>query len=381
MEIKPLILDNIKNRSEKEFEPYYLYDTQKIRQQCQQFHALAYPEKSIHFATMANNHPEFLRIVKEEGIRVFVNSLLHLDAVSCAGFEAEEIIFTSSGLTEKVMKIIAKQEVQVNLDSPMQLERWTKLFPDKKVGIRCNIGNSVRPFATHAGFFIGENSRLGFTENEIRDIPNKSKICGLHLYAGTDIFDVDYFMNCYRELIRFADYFPELEYLNMGGGFGVAENGGEVFDFNEYNLRLTELMEKASKHTKKRLKLILEPGRIIGGEAGYFVCCVTDIKHRGDKRLIGVNASTVQFSRPLLYPDIAKHPVLVVRNGAVINESETVCSTIFGCSTYSRDIFRENVQLPVIEPGDTLLFCNAGSYSASTYLHFLGFPKPDEFFV
>lgn len=381
MKISPLILDNIKNRSEKEFEPYYLYDTQKIRQQCQQFHALTYPEKSIHFATMANNHPEFLRIVREEGIRVFVNSLLHLGAVSRAGFEADEIIFTSSGLTEKVMKTIAKQGVQVNLDSPMQLERWTKLFPDKKVGIRCNIGNSVRPFATHAGFFIGENSRLGFTENEIKNIPDKSKICGLHLYAGTDIFDVDYFMNCYRELIRFADYFPELEYLNMGGGFGVAENGGEMFDFNEYNLRLTELMEKASKHTKKRLKLILEPGRIIGGEAGYFVCCVTDIKYRGDKRLIGVNASTVQFSRPLLYPDIAKHPVLVVRNGTVINESKTVCSTIFGCSTYSRDIFRENAQLPVIEPGDTLLFCNAGSYSASTYLHFLGFPKPDEFFV
>ncbi len=381
MKITDKILERINHRSQKEFEPYYIYDTQKIRQQCQQFNSLDYPEKSIHFATMANNHPEFLRIIKEEGMRVFVNSLLHLDIVSQLGFEREEIIFTSSGLTENTMQKIAEFDVQLNLDSPMQLERWLKLFPDKKVGIRCNIGSTVSPFATHAGFFIGENSRLGFTESEIKNIPDKSKIRGLHLYAGTDIFDLNYFMNCYRELIRFADYFPELEYLNMGGGFGVAENGYEAFDFSEYNIRVTELMESISEKTKRRLKLILEPGRIIGGKAGYFVCCVTDIKQRENKRLIGVNGSTVQFSRPLLYPDIAKHPVVVLRNGIPLNESETVCSTVFGCSTYSRDIFRENVQLPVVEPGDTLVFCNAGSYSASTYLHFLGFPKPEELFV
>lgn len=381
MDIANPVLDFIQKHIEYEAEPYYVYDTQKIRKQCRRFQNLSYPEKSVHFATMANIHPRFLQIVKEENIRVFVNSILHLEAVMQAGFKAEEIVFTSSGLAEKTMTKIANYGVRVNVDSPMQLAKWQQLFPGKRVGIRCNIGNSVCPFSTHAGYFIGENSRLGFTEDEIKDIADTSKISGLHLYAGTDIFDVDYLLECYSALIRLADYFPALDHLNMGGGFGVPENGGDAFDFAEYDRRLSELMHLASKKANRKLKLILEPGRIIGGEAGFFVCSVTDIKSRNDRRLIGVNASTVQFPRPLLYPDTARHPVTVLRNGIPLEGNEKVDSTIFGCSTYSRDVFRNQLLLPRVEPGDTIVFGNAGSYSAYAYLHFLGFPKPEEFFV
>jgi diaminopimelate decarboxylase len=279
------------------------------------------------------------------------------------------------------MRLVHDCGAQMNLDSPSQLELWLKLFPTEPIGIRCNIGDKVKPYATHAGFFIGKESRLGFSREEIAQIADKKIIKGLHLYAGTDIFDIDYFINCYKELTNIAADFPMLEYLNFGGGFGVSENGEKQFDILKYNARVTKLMDQVSHRKGSSMRLILEPGRIIGGEAGFFVCNVTDVKKRVNNTLVGVNASVAQFPRPLMYPDIARHPVMIIRDGFQLFEDPFYPTSIYGCSTYSRDLFSKNIQLPELKIGDIVVFGNAGSYSASSYTQFLGFPKPNEYFI
>jgi len=381
MKLNKKTTDFINLKGGKNFPPFYLYNSDVIEKQCRHFQNLSYKNKAIHFATMANINADFLRIVKNEGINVFVNSISHLKKTIDAGFEKNQIIFTASALSEETMRFINETGVQTNLDSPLQLALWQKRFPGKPTGIRCNIGDIVAPFSNHAGAFIGKESRLGFTIDEMMQIKDKHIIKGLHLYVGTDIFDIDYFINCYNELIKLANNFPEIEYLNFGGGFGVSEKGDKTFDFETYNTRLTHLMENFSERQGKSIKLILEPGRIIGGEAGYFVTCVTDVKKRGDKYLVGLNASTVQFSRPLLYPDIANHPVAVLRDGKQVSEDENCETTIYGCSTYSRDLFSKKIKLPEIFIGDIIVFGNAGSYAASSHSSFLGFEKPEEFFI
>lgn len=381
MRIDTRILDFINTKSEDEFDSLYIYDNKKIRKHCDVFQNITYKNKAIHFASMANINHQFLRIVKEEKLNVFVNSILHLESVIEAGFKGDEIIFTSSALSKKVMKQAESYGVQLNLDSPNQLKQWFELFPHKPIGIRCNIGNKVKPYSSHAGSFIGKESRLGFTPDEIDALADKSKIKGLHLYVGTDIFDIDYFIACYKELITAAAHFHDLEYINFGGGFGVSEDGKEQFDIAQYNTRVTELMEQVSQDKNKNLKLILEPGRIIGCEAGYFVCQVSDIKNRDAKQLIGVNASTVQFSRPLLYAEVANHPVMIIRDGKQVSSEKMKSSAIYGCSTYSRDIFANNVALPEMQIGDIVVFGNAGSYCASSHMQFLGFQKPKEYFI
>lgn len=381
MNLNNKILKYINGKNEKEFDPYYIYDIQTIKEHCRLFQNISYKNKSIHLASMANIHPRFLKIVKNEKVNVFVNSMAHLKAVMKLGFSGQEIIFTSSALSEKIMKYLERFDVQLNVDSPNQLKQWQKLFPEKATGIRCNIGDKVKPYSSHAGFFIGKESRLGFTHNEIRQINDKSKIKGLHLYVGTDIFNINYFVSCYKELIDIANDFPALEYLNFGGGFGVSENGEAHFDISEFDSSVSELMHQVSIQKNKSIKLILEPGRIIGCKAGYFVCCVTDVKDRDKKKLVGLNASTVQFSRPLLYPEIARHPISIIRDGVQLVSDTTITTTVYGCSTYSRDIFANNIELPELKIGDTIVFGNAGSYSASSHLQFLGFPKPKEKFI
>ena len=375
------VLNFINSRAEKEFDPYYVYDINVIRENCRIFQNIGYNNKSIHFASMANINPQFLGIVKEEKVNVFVNSIMHMQVAQEVGYSGEEIIFTSSALTEKTMRFAHGCSVQVNVDSPNQLALWMSLFPDQPIGIRCNIGDTVKPYSNHAGSFIGTESRLGFIRAEIEQIADKSIINGLHLYAGTDIFDIDYFIDCYKELIDIATDFPKLEFLNFGGGFGVSENGEQQFDISEYNSSVTRLMSEVSQRYGSNLRLILEPGRIIGGKAGYFVCNVSDVKKRENNSLVGVNASIAQFSRPLLYPEIANHPVMIVREGVQLTDDSLFSTSIYGCSTYSRDLFSKMAQLPELKIGDTVVLGNAGSYSASSYTQFLGFPKPEEYFI
>lgn len=373
------IINFINDYPSIESDPIYIYDSDKIRTQCRNFLSIEYQNKSIHFASMANVNPDFLRLIKTEGIHIFVNSLMHLKMATDLGFKGDEIIFTASGLSVNTMKVIQESGVQVNLDSPNQLLQWQSLFPGKPVGIRCNIGEKFEPASSHAGYFIGRESRLGFTAEELDDIADKSLINGLHLYIGTNLFDIDYFINCYLELIKIADDFPNIEYLNFGGGFGLAENGERSFDLPLFDRRVTELMQRTGGI--QPYKMILEPGRIIGGDAGYFVSQVTDVKVRESEIWVGLNGSTVQFCRPLLYPESANHPVMVIRNGKQVSADELHPTTIFGCSTYSRDLFARRKALPAIKMGDLLVIGNAGSYSASSYMEFLGFPKPKEFFI
>jgi diaminopimelate decarboxylase len=381
MTLSEKVLAQVLKLVQKEYHPFYLYNTSRIRLNCRMFLAIPYLNKSIHYATMANIHPGILNIVRDEKMNVFVNSLLHLEKVRDAGFRQDEITFSASALDDKSFRIINNSGTRVNLDSKNQIQRWKKAFPKKSFGIRCNIGTLITPKQTHAGYFIGRESRLGLTTEEITELKGDKLVKGLHIYVGTDILDVDYFLHCYETLCQFIDLFPNLEYLNFGGGFGIKENGERCFNMEEYRPRVSRLMSEISDGRNKVFQLILEPGRIIAGNAGYFVTRVTDIKERNGCQYIGVNASSVQFPRPLLYPEIARHPVALIRNGEQAISPKKKVSFIYGCSTYSRDFLARSIQLPPAEIGDLVIFGNAGAYSAAACTDFLGFPRPKEFLL
>ncbi len=112
------------NSRKSYFDPFYVYDTKKIRENCRTFKAIPWPYKSVHFASMANIHPEFLRIVKEEGINIFVNSTGHMELAFQAGFRPDQVIFTASALSEETMELLREKGVQCNVDSPNQLAQW-----------------------------------------------------------------------------------------------------------------------------------------------------------------------------------------------------------------------------------------------------------------
>jgi len=383
---KNLFLNNqleskIRELSNSNHGAFYLYDTKKIQQNCQKLLDIPYSPKSIHFAMMANSTPLFLKIIKAEGLNIFVNSILHLELAMQQGYQGEEIVYAASAMDEATMIKSKACGAIVILDSIGQYEQWRRLFPNTKIGLRCNIGELVVPQKTLAGYFIGKESRLGLTIDEIHSLKGDSNISGLHIYVGTNIIDINYFLDCYGHIAKLAELFPEIQFLDFGGGFGLGESDSEAFDMKTFGQRLSSLVQRVSERMGRQIKLLLEPGRIIGGDAGYFVCKVVDVKSRGDHQLIGVNASCVQFPRPLFYPDSAFHPVSILHNNDSANCNSRQLSSIFGCSTYSRDFLARNIFIPKISVGDIVVLGYAGSYCATAYTTFLGFSQAEEYFL
>ncbi len=360
---------------------FYLYDTKKIQQNCRELLNVPYAPKTVHFAMMANSTPQFLNIIKQEGLNIFVNSVMHMETAMQLGYKGRQIVFAASAMDEVTMRKVNDCGALVILDSIGQFEQWRSLFPNSGVGIRCNIGKMVVPKKTLAGYFIGNESRLGLTIDEIDKLKGNPHILGLHIYVGTNITDVSYFLECYSHIVKLAEWFPDLRFLDFGGGFGLSEGSSTEFDMETYGQNVLALMNQVSEKAGRQIRLILEPGRIIGGDAGYFICKVVDIKGRGSNQFIGVNASSVQFPRPLFYPDSAYHPVSILRNNDSLNDEFTQVSTIYGCSTYSRDFLAQNILLPQVSVGDLVVLGYAGSYCATAHTSFLGFPRVKEYFL
>lgn len=373
------IIDNINKILLDENNPFYLYDTSAIRHNCSQLTKIPYTNKSIHFAAMANDNPNYLKTIKREGLHIFVNSTEHLRLVEGLGFKREQIIFAASAMSRQTMRQVYDAGATVILDSLGQLDLWQRIYPHKAVGIRCNIGEIVTSKKTRGGYFIGKESRLGLNLDEIKAVYGSNNVCGLHVYVGTDILDVNYFIRCYKAILSISRSFPQLQFIDFGGGFGIGEKDSTNFNFLEYGQKLTRIMTGFSRMIGRPVKLILEPGRIIGGKAGYFVAKVNDIKMRGNKQLIGASASSVQFPRPLFYPDDAFHPVKIIHRSKKKAGSPMV-SDIYGCSTYSRDYLARNILCEPVNIDDSIVFLNAGSYCASSFTNFLGFKKPKEYF-
>jgi diaminopimelate decarboxylase len=361
-------------------QPFYLYDVEAIRQMCRTFRALP---ASVHFACMANPHPRFLAIVREEGLDLFVNSLLHLHAARELGFRGDQLIFAASAMDDATMRAVAASGARVILDSLGQVERWRRVAPGRAFGVRCNVGGLVEAKPTRGGFFIGVESRLGLLPEELATLHGARDVAGLHLYVGTDLVDLDYFRRCYEALASLADPFPALEFVDFGGGFGVADETGRRFPIAALGELAGEVVGALARRLGRSLELMIEPGRIIGAEAGWFACRVVDVKARGGRQLLGVDASAVQFPRPLLYPDTAHHPVTLLpagASGAAPAGPLALTTDVYGCSTYSRDYLAREVRLAPARPGDLVVLGQAGSYCAALFTHFLGFPRPLELF-
>ncbi|GAA1338535.1 diaminopimelate decarboxylase [Catellatospora bangladeshensis] len=357
--------------------PCYVYDEALIRRNAARFSRLAYPHRSVHFASMANNNPELLRLARTLGLGVFVNSVRHLKLALDCGFAAEEIIYTSTGVRRSDLELIAALGVHLNLDSVGQLRMFGELAPGRSCGIRLNIDeNSL------GNVFIGAESRIGVLEAEIPEVleiarRHDLRLVGTHVYLGTNIVSLDTMLAGVERTLELSDHFPDLAYVDLGGGFPVPEEGVPEFDYEEYDRRITGIFTAYSAARGREVRLVLEPGRALFGDTAVFCTEVLDVKVRPDRRLVCVDASASLMPRSLFYGEYNAVDVLG-KTGDPIDGKPT---DVVGSTTYSRDFLAKGGKLPATEVGDVLVFRNTGSYGYSMMTQFLGQDAPAEVLV
>jgi len=357
--------------------PCYLYDETLIRRNAERFTGLQYPDKTIHFASMANNNPHLLRLAKDAGMGIFVNSTRHLRLALECGFTADEIIYTSTGVRRSDLELIADLGVTVNLDSLGQLDLYGSIAPGSTCGIRLNIDeNSL------GNVFIGTESRIGLMENELEqaiEIAAKHRLTveGTHVYLGTNIVSLDTMIRGVQRTLELSEVFPDLTYVDLGGGFPVTDDGIDEFDYSSYDREISRLFAEYSRKRGRAIRLVLEPGRALFGDTAVFCTSVLDVKNRPDRFLVCVDASATLIPRSLFYGEYHRVEVL----GRSGEPAADKAADVVGSTTYSRDFLAKGVRLPPLHPEDVLVFRNAGSYCYSMITQFLGQDEPSEILV
>jgi diaminopimelate decarboxylase len=182
------------------------------------------------------------------------------------------------------------------------------------------------------------------------------KVEGLHMHTGSDILDVEVFINGSIILLDVAKEFKELEYIDFGSGFKVPYQPDDIYtNIEELGKKLTRHFKNFCKDYSKDLTLIFEPGKFLVSEAGYFLAKVNVIKQTTSTVFAGIDTGLNHLIRPMFYD--AYHHIINVSNPRGKSRIYTVVGYI--CET---DTFGWNRKINEITEGDILAFLNAGAY-------------------
>ena len=151
------------------------------------------------------------------------------------------------------------------------------------------------------------DSKFGVPLESIKEVLDVVKetnlyIRTLHIHTGSEIKDVEVFAKGIEVLFEVAQHFPDLQVLDLGGGFKVPYMPGEEgTDIPLLGKKVKEEFDQYEKKYNRHFQVWFEPGKFIVSEAGYFITTVNVIKNAGNKIFAGVNSGLNHLIRPMFY--------------------------------------------------------------------------------
>jgi diaminopimelate decarboxylase len=348
--------------------PLYVYDAALIEEAFRRFQgAFRYEPLECHYAIVCNKNHYIVRLLSTLGAGIHANTPGDAYSALRAGVPGRRIVYSGTNLNAADLDWLLEHDVQMNVDSLDQLRDLAARQSRSGAGLRLLIDDER------------SGNRIGVTAAEL---PLALEICrragvrlaGLHMYAGTNTLRAGRFLQCFDRMLDAARELPDLEYLDLGGGFGVAyEERRAPFPVAELGAEISARMETLSAGCGRRIRLLLEPGRILVAEAGCLLMTVVSVKSRGARRYVGVDSTVGNVVVESVYHSY--HGIeAVAPRGPALDVSTDVC----GNTTHSRDFIARGCRLPDLQPGDLLALCDVGAYGYAMSSHFLNRPRPAE---
>ena len=345
--------------------PLYIYDGNRILDQYEKLKAAfaGHPTK-IHYACKANSNLHILKLLAEKGAHLDVVSVNEGRIGELAGFPSEKIHFTPNGVAIQECFDAIERGYSLSLDHIESIRELSKKIPGIQLCIRINpavkAGGNEKISVGH------DASKFGLSPDQLSEVMELQKInaiqvVGMHIHTGSDIGDVEAIKKGAQVLIREAKAFSEtIEYLDFGGGFKIPYfDDDSKTDVDAIGAWLVNQMKSFENYCGHSVQLVLEPGKFLVSEAGYFLAEVSQIKTTYGTHFAHINAGFNHFIRPMYYE--AEHNISVL--GSKKGHSKK-CYEVVGylCET---DTFARDRILPKLNEGDVLVFHNAGAYSFS----------------
>ncbi|MCB9203255.1 MAG: diaminopimelate decarboxylase [Flavobacteriales bacterium] len=360
--------------------PLYIYDSEKFKSQYERItSAFSKVENlKINYACKSNTNLNILKIFKSLGSGVDTVSIQETKIALKAGFEPQDIIFTPNGVSFSEIEEAMNLGVKINIDNLSVLELFGHEYPEYPVCIRLNphimAGGNSKISVGHI------DSKFGISIYQLPHIKRvvqntKMNIEGLHMHTGSDILDIEVFLNGAEILFESAKEFPNLKFIDFGSGFKVPyKEGDNETDMEFLGEKLGKRFNDFCNEYGKQLTLMFEPGKFLVSEAGYFTVPVNVIKQTTSMVFAGVNSGFNHLIRPMFYDSY--HQIINISNPEGRPRYYTVVGYI--CET---DTFATNRKIAEIREGDYLCFKNAGAYCFSMASNYNSRFRPAEVLI
>jgi diaminopimelate decarboxylase len=360
--------------------PVYVYHAERIKEQYERLLS-AFRETDVKFfyAAKALTNINVLKYIRSIGCNIDCSSINEVKLALKAGFQPHQILYTSNNIAFEEIEEAQSIGVSINIDSISNLKKF-----GKKSGHSYPVGVRLRPNILAGGnlkISTGHSeSKFGVPLEDIQEILSVIKetnlhIRTLHIHTGSEIKNVEVFAKGIEVLFEAAQHFPELEVIDLGGGYKVPYIPGEEgTDIELLGKKVKEEFDDYEKKWSRHLQVWFEPGKFLVSEAGYFVTRVNVIKKAGNTIFAGVNSGLNHLIRPMFYG--AYHEIENISNPQGEKKFYNVVGNI--CET---DTFAENRLLPEVRENDYLVFKNAGAYGFEMASNYNARFKPAEVMI
>ena len=364
--------------------PAYIYSKRKIIENVNTLKSgLNKVDGLICFSVKANSNLNLLKILVNQGLGMDIVSGGELRKALLAGCNSKKIVFSGVGKSPIDIEYAINEDILLfNVESESELVVINKI--SKKLGKVTSIAVRVNPDVspnTHPYISTGlKENKFGISINDSLNLHKKIKnfknirVIGVDFHIGSQITEVKPYID---SLIKIENYIEELrnyniqlEFLDIGGGFGLMDNS------DSFNLGLM-LNEIANKLKGFNLKIIVEPGRSIIGNTSFLVSKVLYIKKNESKNFAICDAGMNDLLRPALYKSY--HEIVNLNNFPSSDKNLNVFD-IVGPVCESSDCFFPKKSIDLSE-NDYIAIMNTGAYGYSMASNYNSRPKPVEILV
>jgi diaminopimelate decarboxylase len=344
--------------------PFYLYSHRTLTRHYEAVDgAFASIPHVTAFAMKANSNLAILRLFASLGGGVDIVSGGELYRALKAGVPRNKIVFAGVGKSrEEIAEALKAKILLFNAESAQELAAIDAVA--RKLKTRARISLRVNPHIdpkTHPYISTGlKQSKFGIAIDQALDHYKQAmtlkgvEIVGVHHHIGSQLTEVQPFVEALARVLELVDALKNhgvaIRYLDMGGGLGIPYK-------DEMPPSPRQLADAVLPLLQGRdLTLILEPGRVLVGNAGILVTKVLYTKEGAEKNFVVTDAGMSDLIRPSLYE--AYHEIRPVKR---VERTPRVVDVV-GPICESGDFLAQDRELPSVEPGELLAVMSAGAY-------------------
>jgi len=368
--------------------PAYIYSLATLRRHYRVFdQAFAKVPHLVCFSVKSNSNLAVLRTFAKEGGGFDIVSGGELFRALKASGDPRKIVFSGVGKKKEEIEYALNAGILMfNVESEQELTFIDQL--SRGLGKRAPISLRVNPDVdpkTHPYISTGmKKSKFGIEITRSAELYKMAlslknlEVIGVDCHIGSQLTSVGPFVDALSRVREYLDRVlvgylrkegANIRYLDLGGGLGIQYKDEEPPSPEDYAAALIQGLEGLD------VTLILEPGRVIVGNAGILVTEVLYLKETEEKKFVVVDGGMNDLIRPALYGSYqAIRPVLDKKAG-------TIVADVVGPICESGDFFAKDREVPRPEPGDLLAIMSAGAYGFTMASNYNSHPRPPEVLV